>query len=423
MPTRLPRSLVRPRRASAPTRRRSRLTVLLSAAVLALTPVAPALATPTAVGDVHHPKAGAPPFANSLTPDLIALMQRLRIPGAVVSIRTPQWGTWTKTLGTESLKTGKPIAADEHFRIGSITKTFTATVILELVDEGRIKLDAPVSRYLRGVPNGRNITVRQLLQMTSGLYNYSEDLRFNQVLDDRPETQWRPEELLAIAFRHQPYFPPGQGWHYSNTNYILLGLIAEKLTHRPLTSLLRDRVFRPVGMPHTNLATDTAFPAPHPRGYQFISNVDSLTAPVLTGKDAAWADWSAGNPMDVTDVNPSWAWAAGGGISTLSDLLRWAPALADGKLLSPQTQRQRLRFVPTSDVPGTPTYGLGIVDFSGFLGHDGQIPGYNSFVGYDPKRKATVVVLVNLNQSPDGTAPSDELTKLILSEVFGVSPS
>ncbi|MEU4172271.1 serine hydrolase domain-containing protein [Streptomyces sp. NPDC026665] len=423
MPTRLPRSLVRHRRVSAPTRRRSRLTVLLSATLLALTPVAPALATPTAVSDAQRPTDGAPPFAKTLTPDLIALMQRLRIPGAVVSIRTPQWGTWTKTLGTESLRTGKPIKADEHFRVGSITKTFTATVILELVDEGRIKLDAPVSRYLRGVPNGRNITIRQLLQMTSGLYNYSEDLRFNQVLDDRPETQWTPEELLAIAFRHQPYFPPGQGWHYSNTNYVLLGLIAEKLTHRPLTSLLRDRVFRPVGMPHTNLATDTAFPSPHPRGYQFISNVDSLTAPVLTGKDAAWADWSAGNPMDVTDVNPSWAWAAGGGISTLDDLLRWAPALADGKLLSPRTQRQRLRFVPTSDVPGTPTYGLGIVDFSGFLGHDGQIPGYNSFVGYDPTRKATVVVLVNLNQSPDGTAPSDELTKLILSKVFDVSPS
>ncbi|MGW0969605.1 serine hydrolase domain-containing protein [Streptomyces sp. NPDC002516] len=423
MPTRLPHTLVRHRRATASGRRRSRLTVLLSAALLTLTPVAPALATPAAVAGVHHPKDGAPPFAKTLTPDLIALMQRLRIPGAVVSIRTPQWGTWTKALGTESLRTGRPIGADGHFRVGSITKTFTATVILELVDEGRIKLDAPVSRYWPGVPNGRHITIRQLLQMTSGLYNYSEDLHFNQVLDDRPETQWTPEELLAIAFRHQPYFPPGQGWHYSNTNYVLLGLIAERITHKPLQTLLRDRVFRPVGMRETNLATDTAFPSPHPRGYQFISNVDSLTAPVLTGKDAAWADWSAGNPMDVTDVNPSWAWAAGSGISTLDDLHRWAPALADGKLLSRRTQRERLTFVPTSDQPGLPTYGLGIADFYGFLGHDGQIPGYNSFVGYDPKLKATVVVLVNLNQSPDGSAPSDQLSKLVLSEVFHLPKS
>ncbi|MET8132927.1 serine hydrolase domain-containing protein [Streptomyces sp. NPDC005251] len=173
-------------------------------------------------------------------------------------------------------------------------------------------------------------------------------------------------------------------------------------------------------MHDSSLATNAAFPAPHPRGHQFISNVDSLTSPVLTGKDAAWADWSAGNPTDVTDISPSWAWAAGAGVSTLDDLLRWAPVLADGELLSPRTQRERLTFVPTSDQPGRPTYGLAIANFFGFLGHDGQIPGCNSFVGYDPKRRATVVVPVNLNQSPDGAAPSDELTKLVLSEVFHV---
>ncbi|MET7685295.1 serine hydrolase domain-containing protein [Streptomyces sp. NPDC005423] len=417
MPTRLPHPPVPHSRPPATIRGRSRLAVLLSGAMLALAPVAPALASPVGAGG-HHAENGAPPFAARLTPDLTALMQRRRIPGAVVSIHTPQWGTWTTTLGTRDLRTGKPIATDEHFRVGSITKTFTGTAILELVDEGRIQLDDPVSRYRSGVPNGRHITIRQLLQMTSGLYNYSEDPHFNQVLDDHPNRQWQVQELLAIAFRHRPYFPPGRAFHYSNTNTVLLGLIAEQLTHRPLAVLLRDRVFRPAGLRETSLPTDAAFAQPHPRGYQFISNVGSLTAPVRTGRAAAWADWSAGNPKDVADVDPSWAWAAGAGISTLEDLLRWAPVLAEGKLLSAQTQRERLKFVQTSDQPDRPTYGLAIADFFGFIGHDGQIPGYNSFVGYDPKRKATVVVLVNLNQSPDGTAPSDELTKLVLSDVF-----
>ncbi|WP_441249513.1 serine hydrolase domain-containing protein [Kitasatospora sp. McL0602] len=392
---------------------------LLLAAVLPLTAATPALGAPVGVQGVPGVRAAAtPPFAEQLTPDLIAMMQRLRIPGAIVSVSTPEWGTWTTTLGTGDLATGAPIRTDQHLRVGSITKTFTATVVLQLVQEGRLTLDDPVSAFRPEVPDGEHITVRQLLQMTSGLYNYSEDPAFNERLDQRPESEWTPQELLDIAFGHPAYFPPGGGWHYSNTNYVLLGLIAEQLTGRPLARLFQERIFNPVGMHETTLDSDATIPEPHAEGYQFISNVASLTAPTLTGKDAAWADWSAGNPYNVTHVNASWAWAAGAASSTVDDLRRWAPALATGTLLSPELQRERLNFIPTSDQPGRPTYGLGIADVFGFLGHDGQIPGYNAFVGYDPERCATVVVLVNLNQSPDGTAPSDELTKLILAKLF-----
>ncbi|MGW7052560.1 serine hydrolase domain-containing protein [Streptomyces sp. NPDC054887] len=389
---------------------------LLVAALLPLSAAAPALGVPADAQDVRAVRAAGSP--ERLTPDLVALTQRLRVPGAVVSVSTPEWGTWTTTIGTGDLATARPISTADHMRVGSITKTFTATVILQLVDEDRLSLDDPVAAYRPDVPNGKNITVRHLLQMTSGLYNYSEDLGFNQRLDRKPQARWTPGELLDVAFSHRPYFKPGKGWHYSNTNYVLLGLIAEQLTRQPLGRLLQERVFGPVGMHRTAFANGSSIPGPYARGYQFIGNVASLTAPVLTGKKAAWANWSAGDPLDVTHVDASWAYAAGAAASTVDDLRRWAPALATGALLSPEVQRERLNFVPTSDVPGRPTYGLGIAKIDGFLGHDGQIPGYNSFVGHDPERGATIVVLVNLNQSPDGSAPADELTKFLIAELF-----
>lgn len=128
-------------------------------------------------------------------------------------------------------------------RIGSITKTFTATVVLQLVDEHKLGLDDPVSTYLPAVPNGSNITVRQLLNMTSGLFNYTEDDGFNQMWDAQPGWVWADAELLAAAFAHPPYFPPGKGFHYSNTNYELLGMIAAKLGGAPLAELMKHRIF------------------------------------------------------------------------------------------------------------------------------------------------------------------------------------
>ncbi|MER5641433.1 serine hydrolase domain-containing protein [Kitasatospora sp. NPDC002227] len=407
-------------------RTRSRAAIALAAALIPVTAAAPAPAVATGSaraafsnGTADGPADADPPFAETLTTDLVALMQRLRVPGAIVAVRTPQWGTWIQTLGTENLQSGAPIRAADHMRVGSITKTFTGTVILQLVQEGRLSLDDTVGSYLPDVPNGRNITIRQLLQMTSGLYNYSEDLEFNRALDERPQTRYTPADLLKIAFAHDPYFAPGCGYHYSNTNTILLGLLAEQLTGHPLAEEMQHRIFEPLGMHETSMPSDgTVLPAPYAHGYEFINNVDSLTAPVLTEKDAAWADWSAGNPKDVTHVNASWTGAAGEAISTVGDILRWAPALANGDLLSPELQRERLTFVPTTNPPSGLGYGLAIADFRGFLGHTGQISGYNSFEGHDPSLGASVVVLVNTNQVPDGAAPVDQLTQLVIADAF-----
>src|SRR5215472_704559 len=168
-----------------------------------------------------------PGYVARLRPLLLAKMQQLRIPGALVYVDDPGQGSWVMGLGTGNLATRQPMQVNNYMRIASITKTMTATVILRLVDQGKLGLDDPVSKYQPEVPNGKNITIRELLNMSSGLFNYSEDKGFDPALLANPYKVWQPEELLAIAFKHQPYFAPGKGWHYSNTNTVLLGLIIE----------------------------------------------------------------------------------------------------------------------------------------------------------------------------------------------------
>jgi D-alanyl-D-alanine carboxypeptidase len=141
------------------------------------------------------------------------MVSERRVPGALVYVDVPGEGTWSTALGTDDLATSAPMKPEDHFRVGSNTKTFTGTVILQLVDEGKLGLDDPVSDYHPEVPNGENITIRQLLYMTSGLFNYSEDEDFNQTLDTKPPKVWTPEEVVEIGFQHEPYFAPGEGFH------------------------------------------------------------------------------------------------------------------------------------------------------------------------------------------------------------------
>lgn len=265
-------------------------------------------------------------------------MSNLQIPRALVYVDVPGEGSWSQAFGTENLGGNTPITPDDHFRIGSNIKTFTGTLILQLVDEGKLGLDDPVSKYQPEVPNGENITIRQLLNMSSALFSYTEDEDFNQTLDIEPQKVWEPRELVEIGFGHQPYFSPGDGFHYSNTNFVLLGMIIEQLTSQPLEQAFQERIFVPLGMSDSLLPerSSAATPDPHPRGYMYQTNVESLNSSELQGEKAEQADEAAGEPNDVTYENPSWAWAAGGAISTLNDLRIWAKADATGELLSPQ---------------------------------------------------------------------------------------
>jgi D-alanyl-D-alanine carboxypeptidase len=311
----------------------------------------------------------------------------------------------------------------DHVRVGSNTKPMTGTVILQLVQEGKLSLDDPVSKFRPDVPNGANITIRQLMEMRSGLYNYSTAPELNRAQDSTPERVYTPDELLAMAFERPPLYRPGQGWNYSNTNFVLLGLIIEKLTGRTAAEEFQSRIFGPLGMTGSTLpaATDASIPDPHPHGYTYGTNVQTIDTNVLPENIQAQAKAATLAPMDVTTVNPSWGWTAGSAISTAGDLVTFVQALGGGGLLSPAMQKQRLDSMQPT-VPGNPAspgYGLALAKLGSLYGHTGEIPGYNSFMGYDPDRKITVVVWATNAPSPNGDAPATELAKVIISNLYG----
>jgi len=182
--------------------------------------------------------------------------KELLIPGAVVLLRTPQ-GEFTVSYGTTVLGATSPPSEDTHFRIASNTKTMTAAVIVLLAQEEKLSLDDPVSKYVPDVPNGDRISITDLLKMRSGLYNYTNDPIISKAIDTDPARVWTPAELLAIAFAHQPNFPPGKQYDYNNTNYVLLGLIAETVDGKPLAQIMHDRLFGPHNMQDTELPSST----------------------------------------------------------------------------------------------------------------------------------------------------------------------
>ncbi|GIG61573.1 D-Ala-D-Ala carboxypeptidase [Longispora fulva] len=364
----------------------------------------------------------APAYAADLTRTLGTLITDLRIPGAVVMITSKAKGNWTATFGNRALGGTDRVTVDDHFRVGSNTKTMTGTVILQLVQEGKLGLDDPVSKYRPGVPNGDAITITQLLDMRSGLYNYSEEDQFNVRLDSEPGHAWQPDELLAIAFAQPPYFPPGGGFHYSNTNTVLLGLIIEKLTGGTLQEAFRHRIFDPLGMRNTSLPAlaDADIPAPHPRGYMFGTNVSTLKEAALPAAEQAAAARGSLLPNDVTDANPSWTWAAGGAISTAGDLTRYVTAMIDGGLLDAKLQKTRLDSIQPVDPtnPNGAGYGMALARFGPLVGHDGQLPGFQSFMAHDPDREDTVIVLTSLYAAPNGTQPANALAMAIIKALY-----
>ncbi|MFI6777497.1 serine hydrolase domain-containing protein [Nocardia sp. NPDC050412] len=208
-----------------------------------------------------------PAYAAALRPVITTLMKDNVIPGAVVVVKSPKQGNWTAAFGTRTIDSNEPMTVDDYFRVGSNTKTMTSTVILQLAQDGKLSLDDPIDKYWPGVPNGDQITIAQLNEMRSGLYSYTFDPQFNAALDNEPQKVWTPEELLAIAFAHPVNFQPGEKFEYSNTNFILLGLVIEKLTKTTAAESFQKRIFEPLSLKHTSLpaATDSSIPNPHPR--------------------------------------------------------------------------------------------------------------------------------------------------------------
>jgi len=348
------------------------------------------------------------------------------VPGAMVLLRTPQ-GTVTAATGTTELGTQTPPSADTHFRIASNTKTMTSALILLLAQDGKLKLSDPVSAYVPNVPNGAHITLAQLLRMRSGLYGYTGDPALAAAMDAEPGRAWTPEEGLDIAFRHPPLFAPDAAYDYSNTNFALLGLVAEKVGGAPLAEQLRIRLFEPFGLEQTSLpaADDTAMPSPYSRGYMYGGSIYALADTPYPAEMQAAARAGTLRPVDYTHQNSSYATAAGGGISTANDLATWITALVSGKVFNADYHPQWLSSLRAEDpdAPDGQKYGYGI-SYQRFgpgvamFYHGGEMPGFNSFMGYDPDNDVALVIWTNLTLSPDGKTTANAMLPAVLDEIY-----
>ncbi|GLF95195.1 serine hydrolase domain-containing protein [Streptomyces yaizuensis] len=321
-------------------RSRAALASLAAALVTAflLLPVSPSAAA--------APAGGASGQEHARTRAAMERAVRDGAPGVLVTAADGE-GRWAGTAGIADRDTKRPPHPADHFRIGSITKTFTATLVLQLEAEGRLSIDDTVETWLPGVVrghgnDGRRITVRQLLNHTSGLYNYLNDPALHQIgpiwLKHLHET-WTPEELLAVAMSKRPSAAPGERFVYSNTNYLLAALIVEKITGHSYEHELHRRIITPLRLRGTS-SPGTRETLPHPSGRAY--STAQIQAP-LPG-------------VDVTEFNPSPLRASGEIISTADDLNHFYSALLDGRLL-PQAQ---LREMTTTISVGADAYGLGL---------------------------------------------------------------
>lgn len=314
------------------------------------------------------------------------------MPGVIIKIRSPK-GDWNKTYGVRDAKTLQPIRPNDHLRIGSNTKTFTGTAVCILQDQGKLKLSDPISKYLPDVPNGDNITIEQLGNMSAGIASYTFDDGFQKAMFSNPARPWTPQELLAYAYKLPPDFAPGKGWAYSNSNFVILGLLIEKVAGKPVKDVFRELIFQPLGLKQTSWDEVPSLPEPFARGYTLQSKDDSLT--------------------DATGYNPTWAFTAGQLVSTMDDLVKWAKALGTGALLKPSTWKQRHDYahVPPNDADNH--YGFGMGFTNGWAGHTGELPGYNTSCFYNEKEDIAVAIGVNCDIPVGRQSPSPAIMKAI----------
>lgn len=333
-------------------------------------------ATAVMVATSAHSAAQPADRAEVLAQTIPALIQRYAVPGAIVGVLEDGAAPFARAFGVRDTATGEPMTTDLRMRVGSITKSFTTTAVLQLAERGRITLDAPVGTYVPGVPNGDTITVRQLADMRSGLWDFAEEVI--AALPNQPHRVWTPDQVLEIGYSRSPVFAPDAKWDYSNTNTALLGVIVEKVSGQRLSTFVAENILAPLNLSHTVTPVDAEFGGPHSRGY-------------TSGPD--------GELLDATDWSPSWGFGAGNMISTLDDLFVWARALATGTLLSPATQHEREKFLPAPSEGDGSLYGLGVENQNGWIGHNGNIVGYQSYAYFLPSENKTLVMLINSNAS------------------------
>lgn len=307
---------------------------------------------------------------------------QVNAPGVIVGVRIGNT-TWKAQRGIADTTTKTPVSLDEYTRVGSVTKTFTGTLILQLVDEGKLELDDTIERWFPDLPDAKNITVRELGDMSSGIASYTDNKNLDDEYFANPTRAWTPEELVAAGTSLPRLFPPGHGFYYSNTNFVMLGLIIEQVTNKPYPQVLLSRILQPLGLASTSYPDTNQLPAPSWHGYTMQGSADN-------------------QPVDATNWSPTAAAMAGQLQSNLDDVMAWAKDVGTGATLSANTQQSRLVGNPASR-SGKREYAFAIGMDNGWIAHDGDIPGFNSQLAYFPKSGITLVVLANSDMSVSGS--------------------
>ncbi|HET9224589.1 MAG TPA: serine hydrolase, partial [Roseiflexaceae bacterium] len=378
---------------AAPTEPPSTATVTIAPSPTDAPPTATIAATNTA--EPEPTEIALQPFDPALAATLQQILDRTvadgTIPGAVLAVQIPGAEPWVGASGVRDRRTREPMEPTTNVRIASISKIFTAVVVLQLVEEGTIQLDQPISKWLPDlVPNGDRLTVHNLLQHTTGLYDYLEDRNFVNRTYRQPDRIFAPRELVEYAVQFPPLFRPGAkgAWDYSSTNFVLLGMIVEQATGNPLAHEMRQRIFEPLGLEQTFFTPDEAIEGIMARGYS--------------------------GAVDQTKVAMSFAYATANIVSTAGDVRKFVQALLDGQLLAPETLDMMLTFVNGKGQYRMPAlaYGLGIMqnqlpvgpgpdgrarpaEVRTVVGHIGGFGGFRSAVWAAPQHGISIALGVN----------------------------
>ncbi len=356
--------------------------------------------------------------ATTLQTRLDRVRKRLSIPGVSVAILWDDGRRWLGASGWRNVRADEPMTTGTAFALASVSKTFTAAVVLELVEEGRLSLADRVSDRLPGYPVHPAMTIRQLLDHTSGIPDFFLNARIDAPLQADKEAAWTPEETWTYVAPLRKRYLPGRVWLYSNANYLLLGQIVENVTGHPLAQEIRERLLDPLGLEATWYQAVEEPRAPGTRGYRLARDGTGGLRPV-----------SVAAVSDVMPFRSVVTAAAGAGsiAATAADAARWMRAFAGGDVLTPAMQRRMLADVAvTKRLKARVPYGLGIqaLPLAGrrALGHSGRFLGFRNVVRYLPGEGVTIAVLTNQGVQ-DPARVAEALLNVILDPLPEASPS
>lgn len=314
---------------------------------------------------------------------------------------------WQSTYGVGDLTTQAPYPADGFVRIASITKSFVGTAILQMVDDGRLKLTDVLEQFVPGIAYGDTITIQQLLGMKSGIYDFTGNAQFLADFNANPTMEWSQERTVDLIKANQPAFAPGAQLQYCDSNFYLLGMILEKVGGRTTSEVITEQVISRLALPGTSYPTDAAMPEPHPTAYFPGGDTADGSKPF---------DNKATPPTVANEVNPVVSGAAGAMISTLADLRVWGGELAGGSLLKPETQSLRIQYTRFAGAQINVGYGLGCEVFNDFVGHNGAIIGYSTVVMRNPKADVTIAAVAN--ESTNFSTPTSDFVYGVIKDLY-----